>query len=82
LPQILNQQQKLVQIKEMHHRVDLNEIKQHQLRHQEQLMLIEFKKVNSKRHQSLNHKPYPSRAHSVQAAFPDEVEDRSNQMTP
>jgi hypothetical protein len=44
LPQILQERQKLNQIKELHHRVDLNEIKLHQLRHKEQKMLIEQSK--------------------------------------
>jgi len=41
LPQILQERQKLNQIKLLHHRVDLNEIKLHQMRHKEQKMLIE-----------------------------------------
>jgi superfamily I DNA and RNA helicase len=41
LPQILQERQKLNQIKLLHHRVDLNEIKLHQIKHKEQKMLIE-----------------------------------------
>ena len=55
LPQIVNERAALSQIKETHQRVDLNEIRQHQLKHQEQLMLIQFQKSeNRRRHKSMN----------------------------
>jgi hypothetical protein len=44
LPKIHEEKTKLSEIKEQHMRVDLNEIRQHQLKVKEQLMMIEFKK--------------------------------------
>lgn len=71
LPKIYEERSKLNEIKEQHMRVDLNEIRQHQLKVKEQLMMIEFKKhdrgVSHKKHKSMQQKneQQPPRSHSV-----------------
>lgn len=72
LPKIHEEKSRLIEIKEQHMRVDLNDIRQHQLKMKEQLMLIEFKKHDSshKKHKSMQHEQ--PRSHSVLNRIVDE----------